>query len=52
MPGGNRRLHILYQRESMCDFLLPIGFKGPNVIASQRCDSVLGFMEEVLRNWL
>ena len=36
----------------MCNLLLPTGFKGPNVIASQTCDSVLGFMMRVHRIWL
>ena len=48
MSGGNRRLCVLTQSVSMCDVLLPKGFKGPSVIASQRCDSVLGFMVKVL----
>ena len=50
IPGGNKRLRMLNQSVSMCDLLLPTCFKGPNVIASQRCDSVLGFMVKVLRN--
>ena len=52
MPGGKRRLCMLNQSVSMCDLLLPTGFKGPNVIANQRCDNVLGFMVRVLQNWL
>ena len=48
---GNRRLCMLNQSVSMCDLLLATGFKGPNVIASQRCDNVLEFMLRVLRNW-
>ena len=50
IPGGNKRLRMLNQSVSMCDLLLPTCFKGPNVIASQRCDSVLGFTVKVLRN--
>ena len=50
MPGGNRRLRMLNQRVSMCDLLLPTGFKGQNVIASQRRENVLGFVVEVLGN--
>ena len=50
MPGGNRILWMLNQSMSMCDLLLPTGFKGPNVVASQRCDSVLGFIVRVLGN--
>ena len=50
MSGYNRRLCMLNQSMSMCDLLLPTGFKGPNVVASQRCDSVLGFIVRVLGN--
>ena len=50
MSGGNRRLFMLNQSVSTCDLLLPTDFKGPNVIASQRCDSVLGFVVRVLGN--
>ena len=32
MRGSNRRLCMLNQCVSMCDLLLPTGFKGPNVI--------------------
>ena len=52
MLGGNRKLRMFNQSVSMCDLLLPTGFKDRNVIASPRCDSVLGFMVRVLRNWL
>ena len=41
MSCCNRRLCMLNQYVSMCDLLLPTGFKGPIVGASQRCDSVL-----------
>ena len=52
MPGSSRILRMLSESVSMCDLLLPTGFKGSNVITSQRCDSVLGFMMRVLGNWL
>ena len=52
MPGGSSRLRMLCQSVSMCDVLLPMTFKGSSVIASQRCDNVLGFMMRVLENWL
>ena len=48
----SRRLRILNESMSMCDLLLPTGFKGSNVITNQRCDNVLGFMMRVLGNWL
>ena len=38
MAGGSRRLRMLNQSVSMCDLLLPTGFKGLNVIISQRCE--------------
>ena len=38
MPGGSRRLRMLNQSVSMCDFLLPTDLRGSNVITSQRCD--------------
>ena len=50
MPCGNRRLRMLNQSVSMYDPLLPADLKGPTVIASPRCDSVLGFMVGVLGN--
>ena len=49
---GSRRLRILNQSVSMCDLLLPTGFKESNVITSQRCDNVLRFMMRVFGNWL
>ena len=52
MPGGSRRLRMLNQSMSVCNLLLPTGFVGSNVIASQRCVSVLGFMTRVLGNWM
>ena len=52
MSGVNKRLRLLNQSLSMCDLLLSTGLKGPNVIAIQRCDCVLGFMVKGLRNWL
>ena len=42
MLGVNRRLRIIDQNVSMCELLLSTAFKEPNVIASQRCDSVPG----------
>ena len=52
MSGGSRRLCMPNQSVSICDLLLPTDFKGSNVITSQRCDSVLGFMTRVHGNWL
>ena len=45
---SSRRLCILNQSVIMCDLLLPTGFKGSNVITSQRCDNVLGLWWESL----
>ena len=50
MSDDNRRLFMLNQCVYTCDLSLPTGFKGPNAIASQRCDSVLRFMVRVLGN--
>ena len=50
MFAGNRRLCVLNESVNMCDVLLTTGFKGLNVIASQRYDSVLGFTVKVLGN--
>ena len=47
MPGGNIRLCMLNRIVSMCDLLLPTGFKRPNVIAIQRCNNVLELMVKV-----
>ena len=52
MPGCNRRLCMLNQSVSMCELLLPTGFKGTNPVATQRCNSVLGFTVRVFGNQL
>ena len=41
-------MRILNQSVSMCELLLPTGFRGSNVITSQKCDNVLGFVIRVL----
>ena len=52
MPGGSRKLCMLNQSVNLRDLLLVTSFKGSNVITSQRCDGILGFMMRVLGNWL
>ena len=41
-------MRILNQSVSMCELFLPTGFRGSNVITSQKCDNVLGFVIRVL----
>ena len=52
MPGGSRTLCMLNQSVNLRDLLLVTSFKGSNVITSQRCDGILGFMMRVLGNCL